>query len=190
MAITDSFMDAVKNEDIKDIRIMLKESLLVDPTSADFEKKIQYVRNNSNLDVYVEHDGRPFNDKSTWNNDYMDKLMSQLATNFSKERIDHLKEVVRYLRPMAAQSQTSSVSSNRDTHDGSQRNDQSGYQKRKEQDQRDGAYRGTKIAGGAVVGAVVGSVVAAVAGATVIGGAAIGAAVGGVAVAVVTNGEN
>lgn len=163
MAITNSFKKAVEDGDVKDIRIMLKESLLVDPSFADFNEKSSYAKNI--LGVYVDHDGRELNsDESTWDDNYMDKLMSQLSTNFSRERIDHLKKVIRKLRPVAAHQQ-------------------------KYRDQRSGSYRGAKIAGGMVAGAVVGGAVAAVASATIIGGVAIGAVAGGVVVAIATNGE-
>ena len=51
--------------------------------------------------LWDEHDGGKefITDKSKWNNDYMAKLMTKVVTNFSHERINHLKEVVRYLIP-------------------------------------------------------------------------------------------
>lgn len=198
MAITNSFKKAVDDGDVKDIRIMMKESLLVDPSFADFNEKSSYAKNI--LGVYVAHDGRELNsDESTWDDNYMDKLMSQLSTNFSQERVGHLKKVIRKLRPVAARPQTQTTTS---YSGGSQRHSsysdssrqqaprsQSNYQEQKYRDQRSGSYRGAKIAGGAVTGAVVGGVIAAAASVTVIGGVAIGAVAGGVVVAIATNGE-
>jgi hypothetical protein len=51
VAITNSFRKAVEDGDVKDIRIMLKESLLVDPTFSEFEEKSHYSRTVSG--VYV-----------------------------------------------------------------------------------------------------------------------------------------
>lgn len=192
MAITVSFRQAVEDGDVKDIRIMLKESLLVDPTFADFNEKSIYARNIGG--IYVEHDGRELNnDESAWDDNYMDKLMSQLSTNFSKERIEHLKKVIRKLRPVAAYSQSRSSDSQRQSSFDKTRNQshqsQPDYQQQKRQDQKDGSYRGAVIVGGAVAGAVVGGAVAAAASATIAGGIAIGAVAGGVAASIITNGE-
>lgn len=198
MDITNSFKKAVEDGDVKDIRIMLKESLLVDPSFEDFNQKSNYARNIGG--VYVDHDGRELNsDESTWDDNYMDKLMSQLSTNFSKERVEHLKKVIRKLRPVAARQQAQTSTSYSDSsqrqssHSSSTRpqapRPQTKYQQEKHRDKRDGSYRGAKIAGGAVAGAVVGGAIAAATSATVIGGAAIGAVAGGVVVAVIMNGE-
>ena len=46
--------------------------------------------------LYDEQDGKEFiEDRSQWNDDYMDKVMVKVLSNFSHERIDHLTEVVR-----------------------------------------------------------------------------------------------
>jgi hypothetical protein len=198
MAITKSFKKAVDDGNVKDIRIMLKESLLVDPTFTDFNEKISYVKNID--EVYVYHDGRELNsDESTWDDNYMDKLMSQLSTNFSKERVEHLKKVIRKLRPIAARPQSrtttsySGSSQRQSPHSNSTKQQaprsQTNYQQQKHSDQRDGTYRRTKIAGGVVAGTVVGGTVAAIAKVTVIGGIAIGAVAGGVIATIITNGE-
>lgn len=102
--------------------------------------------------------------------------------------IDHLKEVVRYLRPVTKtvapkKEQTSShnYSSTR----------QDSYEEEKRRCQECGDYLGAKIGAGAVVGAAVGGVIASVAGAPiagVIGGIVAGAVVGGVTTTLVVNG--
>ena len=51
--------------------------------------------------LYDPHDGKQFTeDSSKWNDDYMNKLMVEVVLNFSHERVDHLKDVVHYLRPV------------------------------------------------------------------------------------------
>lgn len=198
MSITNSFKKAVEDGDVKDIRIMLKESLLVDPSFADFNEKSCYAKNIPG--VYVPHDGRELNsDESAWNDNYMDKLMSQLSTNFSQERVEHLKKVIRKLRPAFSRPQLhtstsySNSSTRQETYGSSVRKQvpyrQPSYKEQKHYDQRNGSYREVKIATGAVSGAVIGGVVAAVASTTVIGGVAIGAVIGGVTVVIATNGD-
>jgi hypothetical protein len=121
--------------------------------------------------------------------------MSQLAINFSKERVEHLKDVIRHLYPNVTRPNAQNNSNKQLKNGINKRTDTAphiSYKEQKRRDQENGTYRGTrgaKIVRGAVVGAVAGGVVAAVASVTIIGGAAIGTVVGGVTVAVATNGE-
>lgn len=191
MAITNSFRNAVATGDIRGIRIMMKDSLLVDPTFTEFAEMGSLTQ--SILGLYDPHDGREFeSDKSAWNDDYMNKLMVQVVGNFSHERITHLEDVVRYLRPVATRPQTSvssdeyarRKSSNRPEHTPSL-----SYHEQKRQDERNGRiiHRSKKIAVSAAAGGVAGGAVAAVAGSSLIVGAALGAVVVGTVVAIVTS---
>lgn len=101
MAITNAFINAVAVGNVRGIRIMMKDSLLVDPTFVEFNQMEQYARNMNGL--YDEHDGRELKeDEASWNDDYMNKLMVQVVGNFSHERIGRLKEIVRHLRPVSS----------------------------------------------------------------------------------------
>ncbi len=107
MSITSAFYEAVKNSDIASVRIMMKNSLLLDLSFRDFEQMKCEAASMEGL--YDEHDGRELIlDKTLWNDDYMNQLMAQLMMNFSHERLDHLQEVVRYLRPVQEKLNTSS----------------------------------------------------------------------------------
>jgi len=198
MAITESFKKAVLSEDIAGIRIMMKNSLLFEPTFKEFDEMESIAKNVKRL--YDEHDDVIFlKDKILWTDNYMDKLMVEVVDNFSCERLKHLKEVVRYLRPIPAHTQETSskrestTSNNRHTekHSDDTNSRPLGYKEQKRQDERDNIVisRNTKIAAGVVAGGVLGVVVAGVAGSTVAVGAVVGAVAAGVAVAVVTNGE-
>ena len=58
MAITNAFNKAITEGNIRQIRIMLKDSLLVDPT---FERYNEMEKLASTVPgIYDEHDGRPF----------------------------------------------------------------------------------------------------------------------------------
>lgn len=182
--VTDSFYEAVKSADLRRVRIMMKDSLLRDPSFRDFSK-MERIASQKFEDLYEKHDGRELNmDKNAWNKDYRSTLMVQVISNFSHERVNHLKEVVRYLNPLPEENKEkihdykNSVASNRE---------KSNYQKQKEQDIREGNYLGAKYATGAIAGAVVGGTVAAAASVlvasevvvtTIAGGAAVGAAAG------------
>jgi hypothetical protein len=168
MAITNSFRNAVSKGDIRGIRIMMKDSMLVDPTFAEFNEMSRLARGVRGL--YDSHDGRALkSDKSAWNDDYMDKLMVQVVGNFSHERLAHLKNVVKYLRPVAAGTKAPNSS-------GTSRR---GYQ----------SPNIKKIGGGAVVGAIIGGLIGAVINGAA-GGAIVGAAGAIVGVAIATNKEH
>ncbi len=192
MALTNAFNEAVSSGNVRRVRIMMKNSLLTDPTFSEFTEMNNAARGLSGL--YDAHDGRELNcDKGAWNDSYMNKLMVQVVDNFSHERVDHLKDVVRQLRPVATRSQAVQSSgrsfSERGTTSGQTYTLRTDYQKQKYRDQQNGSYRGAKIAGGAIIGAVVGGAIATAASVSVIGGVAIGAVAGAVAVTVATNGE-
>lgn len=200
MALTSAFYEAVKSQNVTRVRIMMKDSLLIDPSFAQFKQMNDAASGMPGL--YEEHDGREFNlDKNTWDDNYMNKLMVQVVSNFSHERVEHLKAVVRYLRSdttitkpqSAVPSHTNknirveqTSSNNHNT-----QKSQSSYQKQKEYDQQNGNYRGATLATGAVIGAAAGAAVAVVADFTIVAGAAAGAAIGaGVASVVIRGGQS
>ena len=78
---------------------MMKDSLLVDPTFELFHMMEKATA--SMVGLYDEHDGEELiEDRNQWDVDYMNRVMVRVVSNFSHERLDHLKEVVRYLRPV------------------------------------------------------------------------------------------
>lgn len=185
MSLSNAFREAVNEGNVRLVRIMMKDNLLLDPTFAGFSEMERVAANLAGL--YDPHDGKKFiEDSSEWNDDYMNKLLVEVVLNFSHERVDHLKDVIHYLRPIPKK-----VSA--PTHEGKTRYEydyspNANYQEEKRRAQENGDYRGAKIAAGTVAGAVAGGVVASVAGATIVGGVAAGAVVGGVATALIVNG--
>ena len=136
MALSNAFWEYVNQNNIYGIRVMMKNSLLFDSTFKNFD---EMQRAASNIDgLYDEHDGTELNyNRSSWTEEYMNQLMIQVVDNFSHERLEHLKQVVRYLRTIPEQQEV---------------------QKQK--------YESAKAKGiGAGVGAVVGAAGAAIAGA-------------------------
>ena len=136
--------------------------------------------------LYDTYDGKEFEmNKENWNDNYMNKQMVQLVNNFSHERINHIKDIVHYLRPVDKR-----IHSNNQKRNSNSKNTKTAisYIEQKHRDQQSGHYLGSKVATGAVAGAVVGGVVASAIGATVVTGAVAGAVVGGVAISIVSNG--
>ena len=100
MSLTNAFWRAVKSNNIVSLRIMMKNSLLVDPSFKEFHEMEKATRGVKGL--WEEHDGGKefITDKSKWDDNYEAKLMTKLITsNFSHERINHFKEVIRYRCP-------------------------------------------------------------------------------------------
>ncbi len=187
MALTNAFYEAVQSGNVRRVRIMMKNSLLIDPTFEEFHAMEKAASSVAGL--YDMHDGKEFiKDKSCWNDEYMNRLMVKVISNFSHERIDHLKEVIRYLRPVTKpvihkQEKTS--------HHKYMTTRQSAYEIEKRRCQERGDYLGVKIGVGMVVGATVGGVIASVASAPtvcVMGGIATGTVVGGVSTILIVNG--
>jgi len=97
MAITQEFRKAVQDNDTLMIRIMLKDSLVVDPTFEEFNQMISLSEGNTS-DLYEEHDGEALqHDVDLWTKDYMDEQMVQVIYNFSKKRIELLKRICKHL---------------------------------------------------------------------------------------------
>lgn len=103
--VTHYFTDAVKSKNVLRIRIMMKDSLIYDPTFKDYKEMERLAADVQGL--YDKHDGRKFReDRTVWDDDYMNELMVQVVNNFSHERLAHLQEVVRYLRPINNKQET------------------------------------------------------------------------------------
>lgn len=96
---TQTFHNAVEQGQVRKIRIMLKDSLLTDRSFELFKEMEKLASSVEGL--YDKHNGRPFiENPEEWDDDYMDTLMVQVIGNFSHERVEHLKKVVRKLRPV------------------------------------------------------------------------------------------
>ena len=97
-SVARSINTAISKNNIIGIRLMLKNSLLVDPTFSEFDYMMHLAKDVDEL--YQQHDLRAFEiDSSKWNDDYLAKEMTRLIYNFSRERLDHVKEIVRKLHP-------------------------------------------------------------------------------------------
>ena len=96
MAITKAFDDAVQSNDVEKIRIMMKNSLINDPSGKEFdemEKRAVIVPN-----LIVDFDNGELNlNSNDWDENYLDSQNNILIDNFSRKRIDHVKEIVRNL---------------------------------------------------------------------------------------------
>ena len=95
--MSQEFQTALDYKDIMIVRIMLKDSLVVDPTFTEFGEMLRLAE--QSLDsLYDEHDGEELiNHSSQWNKDYMDIQMVKVIRNFSRERIELIKNICAHL---------------------------------------------------------------------------------------------
>lgn len=191
MAITDAFIDAVRSSNVRRIRIMMKDSLLVDPTFKEYKEMEIYSRHVNGL--YDEHDGRTLEeDPSIWNDDYLSKMMVQIVGNFSHQRIEHLQKIVRHLHPVVLNQQTrvnSGRAASSESPNSTNRKSiaKTAYEIQKQRDAEKNRIRTTKVATSAVTGGVVIGTVAVASAGSFVAGAVVGAIVVGTVVYVVTD---
>ena len=97
-AISPEFKDAVKRKKTLRVKIMLKDSMILDRSFKSFDTMSSYAIKNG-IDLYDEDNDEidMVNDKSKWTEDYMNNLFVALVNNFSKKKIDHLKQVIPYV---------------------------------------------------------------------------------------------
>lgn len=111
MALTEEFIEAVGNGKKTRVRIMLKDIMLVDPSLKTFNEMLTYAKK-SLSDLYDEHDGEELiSDSTEWDEDYMNQQMVAVVTNFSKERIALLEEIVKKLYAHKIQRETDTTNS-------------------------------------------------------------------------------
>ena len=97
MSISNEFKEAVHSKDVLLVHIMLKDSLLMDPTAAQFHERERYASEYLS-DLYDIHDGEELvDDINMWDEDYLSQQMVAVVSNFSRERIDLLKRMARHL---------------------------------------------------------------------------------------------
>lgn len=96
MALSDDYKEAVASNKNTRVKILLKDSLVRDPSGRDFDEMFEYAQNNMGLN-FDQHDGEAFKTVENWDEDYLNDELVAVVSNFSKERIDLLKKIVKYL---------------------------------------------------------------------------------------------
>lgn len=93
--LSPEFSSAVKSGNLLRARIMLKDSMIVDPTFFQFNEMFAYAKREL-PDLLEPYDNEILeNDKSKWTTDTMNTELVEIVNNFSDVRINHLKEVIR-----------------------------------------------------------------------------------------------
>lgn len=113
MAVTEKLKEVVSTRNYVGIRDALWSRISLDPNfSKGFLESWNYCLEQGiqEKDLYEDHDNRPMSDEVS--NDNFSALCGELSTNFSKERLEKIKEIGRKLYPVEEkpESQTSSIS--------------------------------------------------------------------------------
>ncbi len=95
---TPEFEATVSSGNLLKTRIMLTNSMVVDPTGKQFSEMLEYAKRK--LDgLFVPYDGELLeSDQAKWDLELMNQELSLLVNNFSYERISHLWRVIRKVR--------------------------------------------------------------------------------------------
>ncbi len=97
MEINNEFKNAVQEQDVLLIRVMLKNSMWRDPTFKEFNELLAYAEKNVD-NLYDKHDGEDFiDDKSQWDRNLLAEQQAKCLDNFSHERVTYLRKLCRYL---------------------------------------------------------------------------------------------
>lgn len=113
MALSKDFISAVEEGNALRVKLMLKNSLLIDSTCQEFEHMFSYA-NERIPNLIDKHDGEIFKGSTEWDEEYYNAQTVKIVNNFSKERIDLMKNMVQKL--YAKNSGNSSTVSNADSH--------------------------------------------------------------------------
>lgn len=93
MAVSSEFAQAVREKNTLRVRIMLKDSLLVDKTFRSFDEMQAYASAQgvspwADADIPLEKAGKP------WTEDTMNYELTALVNDFTKEHVNYVKAII------------------------------------------------------------------------------------------------
>lgn len=94
MAVSKDFIEAVEQKKITKVRIMMKDNLLIDTSFKSFDEMLDYAQK-SIPELVVAHDGETSKPQPDWDEDYLNEQMVAVVNNFSNERINLLKKMIK-----------------------------------------------------------------------------------------------
>ena len=101
MILSKAIEDAIKENNMSRIYSSFYTILLSDPAFATgkFDLTLNELKARNIKDLFQKYDGEAFKGQNEWNQQYWDSVASALMDNFCVERIEHLKEISRFLYP-------------------------------------------------------------------------------------------
>jgi len=95
MSLTLDYKSAVSSKNLLLVRIMLKDSLLVDKYFIQFTEMIKYAEE-MGMDIWTSETGelekKPIEE---WSIELMNLELTRLVNDFTKERVDYCKKIIR-----------------------------------------------------------------------------------------------
>lgn len=110
----DYLKKALDNKNVVRIRSAFTVIAHEDPSfsTGKFNETLEYVKKENIHGVFSPFDGKEFQPKENWNEEYWALIVSTLVDNFCMERINHLKEVSKVLYPQKVNEKLSTSTSN------------------------------------------------------------------------------
>lgn len=107
--ISAEFKQNVESGDLVTVRSVLVDYLIIDRTFKKFDEALEYAC--ANLNIMQPYDNEPLETESEkWDNAYLNQQKVALMVNFSKERIAHIKSVIKIVMPANVTQKTETVS--------------------------------------------------------------------------------
>ncbi len=96
MKLSKQFTDALESGNILQIKLMLKNSLILDSSGKMFDEMLnETIKKQPGF--LEDHDGEVFKAEDAWNESYFNEQMVKVVGNFSKERIQLLRQMTKKL---------------------------------------------------------------------------------------------
>ncbi len=94
MAVSAEFAQAVRDGNLLKVRIMLKDSLIIDRSFGLFAELLHYTEN-SGLDIWMTFAEPAEYTPAPWTEDTMNYELTALVNDFTKEHVNYVKKIIR-----------------------------------------------------------------------------------------------
>jgi hypothetical protein len=111
MAVSNEFIEAVNRRDILGIRLMLKNSLLLDTSFYKYSEMIRYVEK-AGISIWMEPKDLERKEKP-WSVDLMNYELTAIMNDFSQVHMEYLKEIISYVYGSSGQKSQNELSISR-----------------------------------------------------------------------------
>lgn len=96
MKLSKQFTDALESGNVLQIKLMLKNSLILDSSGKMFDEMLnETIKKQTGF--WEDHDGEVFKAEDAWDESYFNEQMVKVVGNFSKERIQLLRQMTKKL---------------------------------------------------------------------------------------------
>ena len=90
MPVSNEFIEAVNSNNVRRVKLMMKNSFALDSSGNSFDEMLTYVQNKMPT-LIDEHDGEVFKDENEWDRAYYDEQIVKIMDNFSYERLNLIR---------------------------------------------------------------------------------------------------